>query len=31
MSGSVLCNVGIYLDRMPKDFEAVLFTLTAVD
>ena len=31
LSGSVLCNVGIYLDRMPKDFEAVLFTLNAID
>ena len=31
LSGSVLCNVGIYLERMPGDFDAVLFTLTAVD
>ncbi len=31
LSGAVLCNVGIPLERMPRDFDAVLFTLTAVD
>ena len=31
LSGSVLCNVGFYLERMPGDFDAVLFTLRAID
>ncbi len=31
LSGSVLCNVGFFLERMPGDFDAVLFTLNAVD
>lgn len=30
LSGSVLCNVGIPLERMPRDFDAVLLTLDEV-
>lgn len=30
-SGSVLCNVGIPLPAMPRDFDAVLLTMRAVD
>ena len=31
LSGSVLCNVGIPLPAMPRDFDAVLLTMHAVD